>query len=920
MSQEIITLAEIKQGLRGIHRPFFSNWVFFAKNKGYLDPITEGLLQGGKITHPIEVLSYLADLIPEEVLRNTKKINYGDFQNSSTSKNLAKELSEELTGEKMQSAVIDKTTRYGSYGHLMAAQLFSGALIPEGVFITPIKGVRQLDFFSNEYAYEFLKQKAGVPEKKASRRLLVKLIEKIEKDWKELVRICGQGHLPIQTDRYKNLVKDLNLIYGEHVMKVLGFNIEDQYLSFLTIMTWVSVLLYYKKTGSFPLFNEVSVLENSSDVGVGRLDALAVVTIDGKKPNPIQIKKIRRLTKRFFPSIGHVIRALIKEFGVHLHLKIIDWKFAVGDGVNGMKKQVNLIYKKDVDLKPLEKHENQVKRYQSMSVISHSLATGFSKLHEIEEIWNTESFSLTGELVYFFPDQMPTVHEVVLTKEEIQSVFKDQIVSNFSSAKKRATLRIASNLAMSHVLQILHKNEEVIKSGGYSGILDFEGDHHRNDQPTIASIIRKYHVPVFQDPATQIIEVVGKRSDKEDLEMHVDKLFQAIESGLIKTSGFTASGGKICCPVHGEDTPSCSVAFDIGRFTCFGCGISGNFNLASIPQGVEISMGRSSQWELEKLVIPERHRDIMLCAQKILRGCFWDSPAETYLYLHRGLNPWLSYNILEAGYADDRLIKWLLGHGFSFEELYTYGFIDFAKSVREDSTTVVALKWAGIPLEKQRKLLDPKKGVWGLPYSVLEGRLTFPLEIHRVVNSFYGRSVNPNCPKHLRHRKLRSKETGMRHGGVLITSATESTGPILVVEAALNMATLIEIASDFKAHTAIVGANNPLLAELLAGHPGDIYLGLDYDPLKWDPVKNKWGGETGQRNTVILRDKLKEYGFKKNVYDFTGGLVKHNPEIIYNDANQYWLDYSKPISILDNLIEIPDVFVEPEARGVKIPG
>ena len=38
----------------------------------------------------------------------------------------------------------------------------------------------------------------------------------------------------------------------------------------------------------------------------------------------LQIKKIRRLTKRFFPSIGHVIRALIKEFGVHLHLKIID--------------------------------------------------------------------------------------------------------------------------------------------------------------------------------------------------------------------------------------------------------------------------------------------------------------------------------------------------------------------------------------------------------------------------------------------------------------------------------------------------------------------------------------------------------------------------------------------------------------------
>jgi hypothetical protein len=556
-------------------------------------------------------------------------------------------------------------------------------------------------------------------------------------------------------------------------------------------------------------------------------------------------------------------------------------------------------------------HEDQVRRYLSTSVLSHSLAAGYSKVQEVERLWETGLFSITGELVYFLPDRLPVVHEITLTQDELKSVFTEQIVSNFNSARLQATLRAASNLAITHVIQIMKNIEGVVRPAEASGTFEFGNELVEKNTPTIASIVMEYYDPKFKDVSTKCIEIVGHNGKNEVLEMHVDKLLLAIQSKDIEADlGFNVhTGGKICCPVHGEHTPSLSVAFDLGKFRCFGCGIAGHFNLASIPENIEISMGRTVRYELDKLVIPPRHKEVMSLAQDILHQSFRRSAGEVYVATERGLDPDVSYHFMDIGYGDDRLIELLLVAGCTYDELLHYGLLGLSSGKNAHMGSVVQLlKRFNMTIDTQRRMMDDERTA-GLPYSILGGRITYPLEIHNCINSIYGRSIDPLCPKPLKHRKTKAKYTGMRHGGLNISLATKSNAPyIMVSEAPLNMATLIQT-SDLPAQTAIVGVNNPLLVELLSGYTGSLILGMDYDKPKWSEKLKRNIGETGQRNTILFRDKVvNDYGFKGRVLDFTGAFVKNNPGIIYNDPNQYWLDYGKRISILNNLQEIPETY------------
>ncbi|HVY36162.1 MAG TPA: CHC2 zinc finger domain-containing protein [Candidatus Paceibacterota bacterium] len=935
MPTEQISVADIKRGLEGINRPFFSEWVRYAYPQGYIDLLSEALLTAGKIKNPVEVIPYMATVLSDDMLKSDKKVYYGDLSRTASCNQQAKKLKEAITGEKISSQNTDKTKRFGTIGHIAIPSLFAGelAIDPADKKDDLSTSLSQGTMFPNDFDYKLLEalppdRETRAVEKKR-KKLTAKLAEKIERTWTILAREMQRSHLPIQSSQYQSLLKDLHYVYGDHMKKVInaestGF--EDEYLYFLTFMTWAAALVYFRERGSTPLFREISVLKNSSDVATGRIDALSVVKIEGKSPTRKQLQRIRHMSKHDFTSIGHIVRALLNSFGRHVELKISDWKFAIGDSPKSMKKKLNIIKKDDVMGGPLPEHERQLKRYLSTTVLSHSLASGFAKLEDVESLWEAESFSLTGELVYFFPDTLPIVHQVALTREEVKEAFQEQVVQSFFPAKRRASLRVASNFAMKFATELVEGKERQIKSQDNTStqLLLTDGETTQGvkfaDTISMESIIRQYHERKFKD-RFNLIEIVEKRGKKEYLEMDLSVLAKLVASGdIVAERGFNLrTGGKICCPVHYEKTPSCQISPDIDRFTCFGCGVGGTFNPFTVPQGVEIGVSKGVRWELAELVIPPRHREIMLCAQSILRKSFWGSKAEMYLWVERGLNPWCSYNILEAGFADWRVIAGLLLNGFTFDELVLYGFLGFSPGITVHNRTVKILEKFGYPIERQRRLLDPKENKWGLPYSILEDRLTFPLEVEGVINSIYGRSIIDNCPKQLRHRKLRSKETRMRHGGLNITCATDSTADIMVVEAPLNMATLMETTTDLKALTAIIGVNNPLLVELLARHKGNIITGFDWDPMKWNDKDKKWEGETGQRNTVIFRDRLEEYGFEGNVHDFTSGFVKNHPEVAYNDANQYWQDYGKKVSIYDNLIEIPRTFVEPKDRGVKIP-
>lgn len=925
MATEMLSLAQMKQALKGVGRPAFTKWIYIFYNKGYLDLVVKCLIEYKHINDPADAVQMLARWIPDEALKKSKRINRGDFDKSSTSKAFVEKLMKKINEKESVIKKNDKTRIYGTFGHSMCAQLFSGKLISYEERIT-----LQLDAFSNGYEYELIRRTLQKSKKKISKQAFEKLLEKIKKEKAYIMKLWDQGHLPVQTSVYTELMKDLSSIFRGHLSKVIDYDIsdpEDQYLSFLTTLTWVEVVLYYKKVGSFPLFSEVFIIENSADVGFGRIDILSVVSINGHKPTKKELCRIEKLSKRQFDSVGHVIVALVAEFGRTLVLKITDWKFVVGDGVNGSKKKLNIIHKDDVLNAPLQKHADQLDRYLSLSIVSHSLAAGFSKLAEIESLWETSSFTLIGELVYFSYDGEPIVHEVSMSKERIRSVFEDQIVSNFHSAKTRSAIRAANNLAMGLVNSLLEGKKISIDNmaENSSPLLGFAemNEPLSRSVPTISQVILEHYKPMFLDPMTRTIEIVGKRDKpdrKKELEIHLTTVKECIDNGkIIAEPGFNwVTGGKICCPYHGEKSPSLSIPFD-RKAHCFGCGITMDYNPFSIPEGVEIHMGKTTRFELDKLVIPPRHEEIMTVAQEILHRCFKNSPAEVYLLMERGLNPSIAHYFFGAGYGDSRLIKGLLEYGFTFDELLHFGLLGLTTSKNaHNNSTVKVLKCFGYTLETMSRPTVNKKGehVSALPYSILENRITFPLEVYKKINSIYGRSLDPLCPKNLRHRKVRAKETRMLHGGLNISLAVEAEVPyIMVSEAGLNAITLVEMANDIKAQTANCGVTNYMLLELLARSKAkNIIFAYDFDKPKWNKNTGEWGGEAGQLNTVMARDALVEYGYTGGIYTVTPRLAMTHPnydinKYAYNDVNKFWTEFRRKINVLDYIEEIPQDYV-----------
>ena len=71
-----------------------------------------------------------------------------------------------------------------------------------------------------------------------------------------------------------------------------------------------------------------------------------------------------------------------------------------------------------------------------------------------------------------------------------------------------------------------------------------------------------------------------------------------------------ATGFKICCPFHTEQTPSCSVDEANGFFKCFGCGESGSIKLLLSKLGIE-SFYEVDLLELKKVKLMNKLADAL---------------------------------------------------------------------------------------------------------------------------------------------------------------------------------------------------------------------------------------------------------------------------------------------------------------------
>lgn len=913
-----ITSEELQSALQENCTPDFRNWAWESYNRGFLNLYIKAIISAQnttKATTNVEAVVYLKNHVESMQLNGYDKITLGDLRR--TSRPLYKRLEELLSGGK-QIRSYDRTRCYGVFSHYVIPELFFGNIINLETSTRKerkrLERMQQLSFFgAKPRNFGTKNATAAKPHKTVSLNVL---IGSIERDWKILIEEIKVTAFNLESKNFKKLCENLRCIFGEHLFKVLnhGFMqfVQDDYLFFLTMMTWAGALVHYKMVGNMSFFREISILPYSSQLGAGRIDAISVLRIQGNEPTAIELKKIRTMTRKDVLSVGHIIRDLLKVLGPGLELLITDWKFSVGDGPNSNKHSTNIIKSDDITNAPLPEHEKQVKAYMALAFISYVSAVWNYQETDIEKVWDTQPFTMRGRLVYLTPDRLPVVHDILMTHEEVRAVFMDYIVSNFGKAQAWSRFRTTSNHLVKHAEQLVNGSAQPLAITNPPLQLAFEGetDIVSPKKAIISQLIEKYNIRTFRDEY-RIIEIVGKDGKNNQIyRMHLNRLFEAIEKGEVeKPHVWNSKKIVMCCVVHNEKTPSMHVTLQGHKpiFKCFGCGVGGKFALESVPddmKSIVASVNNKFQHNATlKLVIDEPHQTVMKAAQQILRDAFWGSPAESYLYKVRCLDPAISYGY-GAGFADINLVTNMLDSGFTYRDLWYYGFIGFSENVKKDSTLVGLLLKRGLTLDEIYQKEEVRGGAieYNLPYLVLNKMVTYPLDIEGINNSFYGRSVDPLCPKSFSHRKLNNDFTNMVQGGFNLTRAMQNATDILVTEAPIDVMTFVEMGS-MKGVGGIVGTNNDVLLEQLAGFYGNIIWGND-----WDESKEKEDGTqiglSGQRATLKSSTFLRQANFKGNLYDFTKGFVEKNPNERYKDINAYWIKHRKSLCIGDFIVPI----------------
>lgn len=927
-----LTSQEVVEALKGIHQPDFAVWARDAFLVGQLEVLVQVLISCNKAATGIEAIQYLANYTNGNGKRNTK-VTWGDMTKASSSRKLFKKLNELVTQEN-RVVSYDRSRYYGVISHIAIPKLFFGELIDlDSVKKKKNTSGHQMSFFAQPSKVQTLFYQKGSWKTKAH----VRLVGTIEKQWNILRQKMDEGTLPIHSKVYSGLYKNLEKIFGSHVRDILTHGVlVEEHFAFKTMMIWASALLHYRNNGRLIFFREIWVLPNKCDIGAGRLDALIVTKVNDVALNPRQQSQIRQIASHEkFSSIGHVISRLVSVFsGSYLEFEIADWKFAVGDGVKGMQQQMNIINKNEVIDQPLPEHVRQIKRYMSLTMLSYRITS-----KRPGELWTSQSFRLKGKIVYLIPDGLPITHEVELSSEELKSVFVDQVANPFRGGKQQSLLVYYSNRYLNHAIKLLENNVEpmvvekqppLVRQLVFEGMPSAESLVEEDTSLRLQPLIEEHQTYIYKDDY-KIFEVVGKdKEGKEILRAHYNRIVEQVELGnIVASKEFIRklNKGHIACPLCGEKTPSGSISLAKDLYKCFGCGVSAHFFWESIPSDMHLGVRsirtiKRETKQTRKIIIPGRHQEVMKMAQRALQRGFLSSPGAVYLEKERGLIPELSMHN-GAGYGTLRFIESLLDDGVSYDELIHYGFLGISDSVREDSPLVKMLEvyqplgslFRSIPTNKKDSPF-----INGLPYSVLEGRVTWPLEIGGIYNNFYGRSIDINCPKPFRHRKLIIDHTEIPHGAynmhiAMQAEALKKHPRLFVVESPINADTLRMLCYEAPSTTAIIGVNNDILFELLAGFEGDLIVGFDNDPTQFEESGvqkfNADGtpkGMTGQKNTLILAEEVRKYGFKGHILDFTGAFVKQHPEWNFQDINQFWTEYHQKIDVSDYV------------QSVKIPG
>jgi len=871
-----ISIADIKRCVPD-PSPAFRIWIWKVLGKP-LNQIVKGLILGEAAADTEEALQILNQmshsLNPEEMT-----IACCDLENkTSTQKfNLLNEL---LDGTPPKDG--NSYQFFGTISHSVISRIFSGEVFRK---IPPRKETRQLSLFKEviDHAQLELFPELLFPIKSASTNGQTNggiTASKTSKIWKQLtenrarIEIAHVGWLALHQREIDEMAKFFYQFFPKQVAAINQHrgHQTNRFLRDITLLSWVSALLYVKEKGEKILFPEIAVLPKTERLGGGRIDALEVVAIDDQAPSKKQLAILRELAdKNLFKteSVSEISHDLTKLFKSSVTLEIIDWKFSVGDG-----KGERAIAKEEV---PLADHVLQLQKYLTLSSLSASLKEGRK-----EDFWSRFP---RGSLFYFFPDTQPVIHEIETDSIQKEALFLEEIVNRLTPAERRSIFRSTNNLLVGYVINLLAGKKK--KSANGNGNTSKNGSLFSFPpiERPILRIIKKYQAPQFLDK----LELIEKKS-RGRLVLHFDKLLDLIEEGKIRTKGFRLSGGFIDClaPDHSEDSPSFHINLAKGIFKCFGCGISGKL-LISDQLRMDLNIPEESRQPAQpgrktrELIIPEKHHQTMSLAQAIMQSRFESSPAKPYL-LKRGLDPEIAASF-GAGFADNFLIDALMDNGIFLDELIFYGFVGISERITPYQGLGPIFKKRGFrekdierevtSLELRKKAKREKKTVMGYPFSMLDKRVTFPLTLAGKITNFYGRAAY-DVDKRFRHRKLSIELTNVPQGGFNLEALTSENKQLLMTESIIDALSLIELGqADERSVLSVIGTTNYLIIDVLAGSGKEIGLALNDD-------------EGGQKATKKITEYIKSR-YPTTVEDFTKKFISLYPEMAGRDYNEFLL-------------------------------
>lgn len=858
--------------------PEFRAWAMEMFLTGRLTELTEALVIMGTARNAREALSYLSET-ERQASRRGIGIALCDLRGDDTPGRLFAELGRAM-GRKTDFFSSDPALFHGALGHFAVPELFVSSLIEENPYL-PYRASPQLPLrFENGGTPDPQLSLYGMADPvstvsfvgmQAEERKARHLIRRARELWEEALGIA-KGGSPLATRKIKTrLQKVLYPLFGDYVWRLERHRSVRDDLTLLTLMSWVTAALYYRRTGRRMLFREIPVLARNRGFGGGRIDALEVRTIGGKVLRGPHRRVLGELMKRRFRSVGHLLRALTGILGTKLEVAVIDWKFAVGDTSSG-----EVLDPASVKEKPLSEHAAQIERYLALSTLDHSL-----EVNGNHGRFQGTAHALTGEVVYFFPSRDPIVHAVSAPPPKLEEVFIAEVANRWGRAERRAAVREVNNLLVRHVIRLLGGNgKKHFRSeahGSRSGFLfPVEG--------SAIPVVREYRRFVG---TRDVIEVVGtRRNGKPHYEMDFGKLLDAIHAGDVKTGYFSPErGGKISClmPGHDDPGPSMQVYLAQARFYCFACRAQGDIALHTIPSEVTIAprhrIPAAARMDIPARSlpsIPDEHHRVMSLAQELLRAAFRGSPGEQYLREIRGINADLAHEE-GAGFGDGRLISGLLDSGLTLDDLIRFGFVSISQRISSSGGIVPLLRARGMSVKDAEREIRISRGksLRGFPYSALSERVTFPLELEGRRTSFYGRAIGEHTL--LKHFKLKASKVpqGGYRMGIL---ESEGSREVIVAEAAIDALTLI--AMGHRETLALIGIHNKTLEDSIVRSGRDIAIAFDIDPTEH---------KTGQTETAALTERLRARGHKGGIRDFTAEFTREHRGP-FKDYNQWWVD------------------------------